>query len=120
MLAAMVSERNAVWKVETVADPKPGPGQVLIKLKASGLCYTDVHITQGSIPVNEFPRVLGHEPVGEVVEVGAGVHTRKLGDRVGVPWNQDSCGRCEYCLRGKPNFCAQGVVTGINIWGGHA
>jgi alcohol dehydrogenase len=120
MWAATVSERNAVWKVQQVNDPKPGPGQVLIKIHASGLCYTDVHITQGTIPVPKFPCVLGHEPVGEVVELGVGVTSRRVGDRVGVPWVQDSCGRCEFCLRGKPNFCPEGVGTGIAIWGGHA
>ena len=68
----------------------------------------------------EFPRTIGHEPVGEIVALGEGVTSRKVGDRVGVPWIQASCGRCEWCLRGKPMFCAQQIGTGINIQGSHA
>jgi alcohol dehydrogenase len=83
------------------------------------MCYTDVHQTRGELP-GQFPRTLGHEPVGEIVAVGAGVATRKVGDRVGVPWVQSSCGRCEWCLRGKPMFCADGVATGLQMAGGHA
>jgi alcohol dehydrogenase len=83
------------------------------------MCYTDVHQTRGELP-GQFPRTLGHEPVGEIVAVGAGVATRKVGDRVGVPWVQTSCGRCEWCLRGKPMFCADGVATGVQMAGGHA
>jgi D-arabinose 1-dehydrogenase-like Zn-dependent alcohol dehydrogenase len=83
------------------------------------MCYTDVHQTHGEMP-GPFPRTLGHEPVGEVVAVGAGVTTRKFGDRVGVPWVQSSCGRCEWCLRGKPMFCAEAVGTGMQTAGGHA
>jgi alcohol dehydrogenase len=83
------------------------------------MCYTDVHLTRGEMP-GQFPRTLGHEPVGEIVAVGAGVATRKVGDRVGVPWVQTSCGRCEWCLRAKPMFCAEAVGTGMQMAGGHA
>jgi alcohol dehydrogenase len=92
---------------------------VLIKIRASGLCYTDVHQTNGDLP-GEFPRILGHEPVGEIVAVGPGVRTRHVGDRVGVPWVQASCGRCEWCLRGRPMFCANQITTGGGSAGGHA
>jgi alcohol dehydrogenase len=94
--------------------------QVLIKIHASGLCYADVHITEGRWPTGAFPRTLGHEPAGEIVEVGAGVTSRKVGDRVGVAWVQGSCGRCEWCQRGKPIFCMQQIGTGINAPGSHA
>jgi alcohol dehydrogenase len=67
-----------------------------------------------------FPRTLGHEPVGEIVAVGAAVTTRKVGDRVGVAWVQATCGRCEWCFRGKPMFCAEGIGTSVQIGGGHA
>jgi dehydrogenase len=67
-----------------------------------------------------FPRILGHEPVGEVVAVGPGVTTRKVGDRVGVPWVQTTCGRCEWCLRGRPMFCQFSINTGMQAQGGHA
>jgi len=99
--------------------PSPGPNQVLIKIHASGICYTDVHQSHGLLPGN-FPRVLGHEPVGEIVSVGVGVTSRKVGDRVGVPWVQSSCGRCEWCLRGRTNFCMNGLGTSVELAGGHA
>lgn len=119
MKAAVVPAAGARWEVREVPTPEPGPTQVLIRIRASGLCYTDVHITQGALGVS-FPRTIGHEPVGEVVAVGSAVTTRKTGDRVGVPWVQSSCGRCEWCLRSKPMFCAQSVGTGVVTQGGHA
>ena len=119
MRAAVVPAPHSRWEVREVPTPQPQAGQVLIKIRASGLCYTDVHISEGAIPT-EFPRTLGHEPVGEIVAVGAGVTARRVGDRVGVPWVQASCGRCEWCERGKPFFCPQQVSTGIQTQGSHA
>ena len=84
------------------------------------MCYADIHITEGRWPTGAFPRTLGHEPAGEIVEVGEGVTSRKVGDRVGVAWVQGSCGRCEWCQRGKPIFCMQQIGTGINASGSHA
>src|SRR5438105_1627597 len=110
MKAAMVRAAKAKWVVENVPDPKPGPNQVLIKIAASGLCFTDVHQTRGELP-GMFPRILGHEPVGEIVAVGGGVTSRRVGDRVGVPWVQRGCGRCECCARGKPMFCEKQNAT---------
>ncbi len=119
MKAAIVPSANSPWVLKEVPTPEPGPGQVLIKIRASGLCYTDVHQTHGGI-AGAFPRTLGHEPVGEIAAVGAGVRTRKIGDRVGVAWVQSSCGRCEWCLRGKPMFCAESLGTSVQLSGGHA
>ena len=119
MKAAVVPKIDSQWEVKEVPSPEPGPNQVLIKIHASGLCFTDVHQTRGEIP-GAFPRTLGHEPAGEIVAVGAGVRTRRVGDRVGVPWVQATCGRCEWCLRGKPLFCSEQVSTGMQLQGGHA
>lgn len=119
MRAAVVPKIGGKWEVKEVPTPEPSVNQVLIKIHASGLCYTDVHITEGRLPV-QFPRTIGHEPVGEIVALGEGVTSRKVGDRVGVPWVQASCGRCEWCFRGKPMFCAQQVGTGVNTQGSHA
>jgi alcohol dehydrogenase len=119
MRAAVVPAVGKKWQLQEIPKPSPGPTQVLIKVHASGLCYSDVHITDGHIPA-QFPRTLGHEPVGEIVEIGQGVRTRKVGDRVGVPWVQASCGRCEWCLRGKAMFCGDLIGTGVGIPGGHA
>jgi D-arabinose 1-dehydrogenase-like Zn-dependent alcohol dehydrogenase len=119
MKAAIVPSINGAWVLREVPTPEPGPNQVLIQIRASGMCYTDVHQTHGHIP-GVFPRTLGHEPVGEIVAIGTGVTVRKIGDRVGVPWVQTSCGRCEWCQRGKPMFCAEAVATGMQMAGGHA
>jgi alcohol dehydrogenase len=119
MLAAVVPSVNGKWEVKEVATPRPGVNQVLIKMRASGICYTDVHATHGALGV-KFPYTIGHEPAGEIVEVGEGVTTRQVGDRVGVPWFQSTCGRCEWCQRGKSLFCPNHIATGINIAGGHA
>src|SRR5919199_4293898 len=119
MLAAVVPSVNGKWEIKEVPTPRPGVNQVLIKMHASGICYTDVHATHGALGV-KFPYTIGHEPAGEIVELGEGVITRKVGDRVGVPWLQSTCGRCEWCQRGKPFFCPNHIATGINIAGGHA
>lgn len=119
MLAAVVPSVNGKWEVKEVTTPRPGVNQVLIKMHASGICYTDVHATHGALGV-KFPYTIGHEPAGEIVELGEGVTTRQVGDRVGVPWFQSTCGRCEWCQRGKSLFCPNHIATGINIAGGHA
>ena len=119
MKAAVVPKIDSRWEVKEVPVPEPGPNQVLIKIHASGLCFTDVHQTRGEIP-GAFPRTLGHEPAGEIVAVGTGVRTRRIGDRVGVPWVQATCGRCEWCLRGKALFCSEQISTGMQMPGGHA
>jgi alcohol dehydrogenase len=88
-------------------------------MHASGICYTDVHQTLGHLP-GQFPRILGHEPVGEVVALAPDVTTRKVGDRVGSAWIQSTCGRCEWCQRGRRMFCPYLKGTGGDAPGGHA
>jgi len=120
MRAAVVIAVNGPWEVKDVPRPEPGPNQILVKMHASGICYTDVHQTLGHFP-GAFPRILGHEPVGEVVAVAPGVASRKVGDRVGVPWIQSTCGRCEWCARGRKMFCTgERKSTGMELQGGHA
>ena len=103
MRAAVVTAVNGPWEVQNVPEPKPGPNQVLVKMHASGVCYADVHQTLGHLP-GAFPRILGHEPVGEIVSVGPGVRTRNVGDRVGVAWVQATCGRCDSALARARTF----------------
>ncbi len=119
MLSSVIPSVDAKWEVKDVPTPHAGTNQVLIKIHASGICYTDVHITKGALGV-KFPYTIGHEPAGEIVAIGEGVTTRKVGDRVGVPWVQSTCGRCEWCQRGKLFFCPNQIATGINIAGSHA
>ena len=119
MKAAIVPSANSIWQVKETKTPEPGEDQVLIKIHASGMCYTDVHQTHSELP-GDFPRTLGHEPVGEIVAVGPAVTARRTGDRVGVPWVQHTCGRCEWCARDKPLFCENSIGTGVQMGGGHA
>jgi alcohol dehydrogenase len=119
MKAAVVPAMSSSWQVKDVPQPQAGTGQVLVKMRASGICYTDVHETLGHIP-GPFPRILGHEPVGEIVAVAPDVTTRKVGDRVGTAWIQSTCGRCEWCRRGRRMFCPYLKGTGIEAQGGHA
>jgi alcohol dehydrogenase len=119
MQAAVVPAVNSSWQIKDVPQPQPGAGQVLVKMHASGICYTDVHETLGHIP-GQFPRILGHEPVGEIVAVAPDVSIRKIGDRVGTAWIQSTCGRCEWCQRGRRMFCPYMKSTGIDVPGGHA
>src|SRR5260370_9738165 len=119
MQAAVVPAVSSSWQVKDVPQPQPGPNQVLVKMHASGICYTDVHQTVGHFP-GPFPRILGHEPVGEIVAVAPDVTTRNVGDRVGTAWIQSTCGRCEWCQRGRRLFCPYLKGTGIDAQGGHA
>ena len=119
MKAAVVPAVSSSWQIKDVPQPQPGPNQVLVKMHASGICYTDVHLTLGHFP-GPFPRILGHEPVGEIVAVAPDVTTRKVGDRVGTAWIQSTCGRCEWCQRGRRMFCPYMKGTGIEAQGGHA
>jgi propanol-preferring alcohol dehydrogenase len=104
MRAAVLTEFNHDWQLQTLPDPRPAPGQVVIRIRASGMCGTDLHAHHGHLGV-KVPIVLGHEPAGEIVELGAGVLDLKMGDRVGVFWNQKGCGRCAACQSGRPEHC---------------
>jgi len=119
MKAAVVPAVSSTWQVKDVPQPQLESNQVLVKMHASGICYTDVHQTLGNFP-GTFPRILGHEPVGEIVAVAPDVTTRKVGDRVGSAWIQSTCGRCEWCLRGRRMFCPYMRGTGVQTQGGHA
>jgi len=119
MKAAVVPAVSSSWQIRDVPQPQPASNQVLVKMHASGICYTDVHQTLGHLP-GQFPRILGHEPVGEIVAVAPDVTTRKIGDRVGSAWIQSTCGRCEWCQRGRRMFCPFLKGTAGDVPGGHA
>jgi len=103
-----------------VADLSPGPGQVLIKTLACGVCRTDLHVLDGDLSEPKLPLILGHEIVGRVVEKGRGVESLQIEERVGVPWLGFTCGECPYCLSGRENLCAKARFTGYQIDGGYA
>ncbi len=100
--------------------PQPGPGQVLLKVHACGVCHTDLHILDGELSEPKLPLVLGHQIVGTVIRHGSGSNRFKPGERVGVPWLGGTDGTCRYCERGQENLCDHPVFTGYNINGGFA
>jgi propanol-preferring alcohol dehydrogenase len=101
--------------------PVPGPGQILVKTEACGVCHTDVHAAAGDWPLKPKPPFIpGHEAIGHVVAMGAGVTTVKEGDLVGVPWLYSACGHCEYCLTAWETICAKAEFGGYTQNGGFA
>jgi len=100
--------------------PRPGPGQLLIAVKACAVCRTDLHVVDGELPEPKLPLVPGHEIVGTVVERGDGADRFAVGDRVGVPWLGWTCGVCAYCCSGRENLCDRARFTGYQIDGGYA
>jgi alcohol dehydrogenase, propanol-preferring len=103
-----------------VPTPRPGPGQVLLEVRACAVCRTDLHVVDGELPHPKLPLVPGHEIVGVVVEAGEEVDRFRAGDRVGVPWLGWTCGQCEYCRTGRENLCDRARFTGYTIDGGYA
>ena len=121
MKAAVVRKFKEPLVIEEVAVPTPGPGQILVKIAASGVCHTDLHAADGDWPVKPQPPFIpGHEGVGHVAAVGAGVSHIREGDRVGVPWLYTACGHCRHCLGGWETLCTSQQNTGYSVNGGFA
>jgi propanol-preferring alcohol dehydrogenase len=121
MKAAVVREFRKPLVIEEVPVPEPGPGQILVKIAATGVCHTDLHAAEGDWPVKPKPPFIpGHEGVGTVVARGSGVRHIKEGDRVGVPWLYTACGHCKHCLGGWETLCPEQQNTGYSVNGGFA
>jgi alcohol dehydrogenase, propanol-preferring len=103
-----------------IAIPRPMPHQIVIQVNACGVCRTDLHILDGEVAASSYPRTLGHEIVGKVVERGAAVTRFSPGDRVGIPWLGRTCGSCDYCVSGRENLCGSAQFTGCDFDGGYA
>jgi propanol-preferring alcohol dehydrogenase len=118
---AMVLRRpGAPLEPAELPDPAAGPGQVLLRVHCCGLCRTDLHVVDGDLDRPVLPLVPGHQVVGSVLALGAGVTGFTVGQRVGVPWLGGSCGTCPYCAGGRENLCADAVYTGYQRDGGFA
>jgi propanol-preferring alcohol dehydrogenase len=100
--------------------PEPGPGEIRIRVSACGVCHTDLHIVEGDLTLPRHPVVPGHQIVGTVDALGAGVTEFRSGDRVGVPWLYSTCGECVYCRKGLENLCDNARFTGFHVDGGFA
>jgi propanol-preferring alcohol dehydrogenase len=119
-MAAMQLVAPRTLSRQVVAVPEPGPGQVLIEVKACGVCRTDLHIFDGDIGAPRLPLTPGHQIVGRVAKRGPGAFRFGEGTRVGVPWLGSTCGRCDYCTSGRENLCEDARFTGLHRDGGFA
>ncbi|MGH7057334.1 MAG: zinc-dependent alcohol dehydrogenase family protein [Stellaceae bacterium] len=120
MRAMVLRRQRERLAAETLDDPVAGPGQVLVEVHRCGVCRTDLHVVEGDLTEPKLPLVPGHEIVGRVAEVGAGVEAFHAGDRVGVPWLGFTCGKCAMCRAGRENLCPYARFTGYQIDGGYA
>jgi D-arabinose 1-dehydrogenase-like Zn-dependent alcohol dehydrogenase len=124
MKAAVLREFKKPLTIEEVDRPKPGAGEVLIKMEACGVCHSDLHVADGDwsqlAGIVKKPLILGHEIAGRVIEKGPGVRDFEVGDRVGVPWIHWTCGECQFCLEGNENLCTGQKITGVTVDGGYA
>src|SRR5574342_605581 len=120
MRAMILEAPSRALRAAAPATPRPGPGQVLLRVLACGVCRTDLHVADGALPDPKLPLVLGHEVVGRVDAVGAGVTRFAPGARVGIPWLGWTCGACGPCRAGRENLCERALFTGYQRDGGFA
>jgi propanol-preferring alcohol dehydrogenase len=120
MRAMVLSEQKKPLELRDLPRPEAGPGQVLVRVEACGVCRTDLHVAEGDLPEPKLPLVLGHETVGRIEAIGDGVEGLEPGARVGVPWLGWTCGTCEFCRGGQENLCRAARFTGYTLDGGYA
>jgi propanol-preferring alcohol dehydrogenase len=116
----VLKEVGRALELMDIGLPIPRAGQALVRVRACGVCRTDLHICDGELPRKKMPVILGHEVVGEVVSLGAQVTGLQVGQRVGIPWLGHTCGNCVYCQRGQENLCDRATFTGYHVDGGFA
>jgi propanol-preferring alcohol dehydrogenase len=120
MRAMVLNQQKQLLQLTEVPTPQPAQGQVLLHVHACGVCRTDLHIVDGELTEPKLPLILGHQIVGTVAALGAGVEQFKVGERVGVPWLGYTDGTCRYCQRGMENLCEHPLFTGFTMDGGFA
>jgi propanol-preferring alcohol dehydrogenase len=124
MRAAVLRESKSPLVLEEVPRPQLAAGEVLIEVEVCGVCHSDLHVANGDWTqfsrITKKPLILGHEIVGRVVELGAEVQGVRVGERVGVPWVQWTCGECDFCREGNENLCVRQRITGVMVDGGYA
>jgi propanol-preferring alcohol dehydrogenase len=120
MRAMVLPAAGASLVLQEQEDPTPGDGQIRVRVSACGVCRTDLHVVDGELPDIKYPIIPGHEIVGRVDLVGAGVTTHRIGDRVGIPWLGHTCGVCRFCRDGMENLCDRPLFTGYTRDGGFA
>ena len=120
MHAMVLNKIGTALEWTELADPQPGPGEIRVKMAACGVCRTDLHVVDGELPNAKVPIIPGHEIVGRIDVVGAGVEGLRVGERVGVPWLGHTCGVCPYCIGNRENLCDHPLFTGYTRNGGFA
>ncbi|MBV9433102.1 MAG: zinc-dependent alcohol dehydrogenase family protein [Hyphomicrobiales bacterium] len=120
MRAMVLHAPRSALRLEELADPAPGSGEIRVRVEACAVCRTDLHVVDGELPNPKLPIIPGHEIVGRIDAIGAQVSGHELGRRVGIPWLGHSCGHCLYCLTGHENLCDQPQFTGYTRDGGFA
>lgn len=120
MRAMVLRAPGGPLRPEELPVPEPGSGEVLVRVRACGVCRTDLHVVDGELREPKLPLVVGHQIVGVVERAGEGVERFSPGDRVGVPWLGRTCGRCRYCRTGRENLCGEARFTGYQLDGGFA
>ncbi|WP_374654084.1 zinc-dependent alcohol dehydrogenase [Dongia sp.] len=121
MKAAIQRKAGTPLKIEKLPIPQAGPGEILIKVTACGVCHSDLHAVDGDWnPGPNLPLIPGHEVAGHVAAIGGGVKGFRLGDAVGVPWMYSACGQCEFCQAGMETICKSGEASGYTKPGGYA
>ena len=120
MRAMVLEEGRDALTLRDLPVPRPGPGQLLLRVEACGVCRTDLHIVDRDLALPALPLVPGHEIVGRVTESGEGTGRFHPGDRVGVPWLSSTCGSCSYCRSQRENLCCRARFTGYHLDGGYA
>jgi propanol-preferring alcohol dehydrogenase len=120
MQAMVLKKVGDLLEFTDLADRQPGPGEIRVKVSACGVCRTDLHVVDGELPNPQVPIIPGHEIVGRIDVIGAGVAGLRVGERVGIPWLGHNCGVCPYCLGGQENLCDRPLFTGFTRDGGFA
>jgi propanol-preferring alcohol dehydrogenase len=120
MLAMLLDAPGRPLRAADLPVPTPGPGQVLLRVGACGVCRTDLHVVDGDLTDPTLPLVLGHEIAGAVAATGEGARRYRPGDRIGVPWLGWTCGTCDYCRSARENLCDSARFTGYQLPGGYA
>lgn len=120
MRAMVLEEPGHELVLRELALPEPGPGELVVRVEACGVCRTDLHVRDGELPRAKRPLVPGHQIVGRVTALGEGVREHSLGDRVGIPWLGGACGACRFCASGRENLCDEARFTGYQLDGGYA
>jgi alcohol dehydrogenase, propanol-preferring len=120
MRAMLLEAPRTLLRLGDRPPPKPDAGQILIRVRACGVCRTDLHILDGELAHPRLPLIPGHEIVGTVAGLGPGMKTFDIGDRVGVPWLGHTCGACEFCTSDRENLCDSPRFTGYQVDGGYA